>query len=517
MTVAEPAAPDTTDPRAGTGGDQPVPHYRVAVIGSGFGGVGTVIRLRQQGITDVVVLEKAGDVGGTWRDNTYPGCQCDVPSHLYSFSFAPNPDWTRSFAPQPEIQAYLRRVADEHGVRDHVRFNTEVLEARWHAGDQRWILRTNGGNYSADLLVTAHGGLSAPSVPDIPGLDSFEGRVFHSAAWDHDHDLTGERVAVIGTGASAVQIVPHVQRVAGRLDVFQRTAGWVMPRIDRPIPAWRRRLYRRIPATQRLNRALQYVSREAMVMQFVYRPGLARHGEQLALRNLAAQVPDPDLRAKLTPTFTLGCKRILLSNDYYPALTQPNVDLVTEGIRTVGPKGITTADGVEHDLDTIILATGFAATDHPIAHVIHGVGGRSLAEAWKTGQRAHLGVTVPGFPNLFVLMGPNSGLGHSSMVYMLESQINYVTSCIEQMDRYGIGAVDVKPSAAIGFEDEMQRRLATTVWNSGGCGSWYLDADGKNKTMWPGFTFEYRRRTRRFRLSLHHTLDRRPVSIPRAR
>jgi cation diffusion facilitator CzcD-associated flavoprotein CzcO len=514
MTVADlpsstPAAPPVAADHPG-----PLPHHRVAVIGSGFGGIGTVIRLQQRGITDVVVFEKAGDVGGTWRDNTYPGCQCDVPSHLYSFSFAPNPDWSRSFATQPEIQAYLRRIVDEHGVRDRIRFHHEVVDTSWQPGDQRWLVRTTGGDCTADILVTAHGGLSAPSVPDLPGLDTFAGTVFHSAAWDHDHDLTGERVAVVGTGASAVQIVPHVQARAGHLSVFQRTAGWVMPRLDRPVPAARRALYRRVPLTQKLNRLVQYVSREAMVVLFVYRPALGRRAERLALDHLRQKVADPDLRARLTPTFSFGCKRILLSNEYYPALTQPNVEVVTEGIDSIGPTGVTTADGVTHELDTLILATGFSVTNHPIAHVIHGLGGQSLADAWAAGQRAYLGITVPRFPNLFALMGPNTGLGHSSIVFMLESQINYLIDAIEQMDRYGIGAVDVKPAAAVGFEREMQDRLGPSVWSSGGCRSWYLDAEGRNTTMWPGFTFEYRRRTRRFKLSRYLTTPRHPARVP---
>jgi cation diffusion facilitator CzcD-associated flavoprotein CzcO len=486
----------------------PVPHHRVAVIGAGFGGIGTVIKLRERGIRDVVVFERAGDVGGTWRDNTYPGCQCDVPSHLYSFSFAPNPDWSRSFATQPEIQAYLQRVVDDHGVRDHIRFGHEVLDARWLPGDQRWALRTAGGEHTADILVSAHGGLSAPSVPDLPGLDTFEGTVFHSAAWDHDHDLRGERVAVIGTGASAVQIVPKIQPLVAHLDVFQRTPAWVLPRLDNPVPDRRRARYRRYPALQALTRLSQYVSREAMVPVLTRRPALGRRLERIALGHLHSQVTDPDLRERLTPAFSLGCKRILLSNDYYPALTRPNAELVTSGIRAVGPKGITTDDGVTHELDTIVLATGFAATDHPIADVIHGVGGRSLRDAWAEGMRAYLGITVPGFPNLFTLMGPNTGLGHSSIVYMLESQIAYLAGALDAIDQHGLGVLDVRPSAAESFNEEMQERLSRSVWNAGGCASWYLDADGRNTVMWPGSTFEYRLRTRRFRLGPYHTATR---------
>jgi cation diffusion facilitator CzcD-associated flavoprotein CzcO len=502
-------APDLrADPGPGGG---PVPHHRVAVIGAGFGGIGTVILLRRIGVTDVVVFERAGDVGGTWRDNTYPGCQCDIPTSLYSFSFAPNADWTRTYAPQPEIQAYLRQVADEHHVRRHVRFHHEVLDARWQPGERRWAIRTSGGDHTADVLVSAHGGLSHPSVPDLAGLDTFAGASFHSGAWDAGHDLRGERVAVIGTGASAVQIVPHVQAAAGHLSVFQRTPGWVLPRPDRPITPRRRDLFRRMPWLQRIDRAGTYLSHEAAVVFFAYRPELGDRIAKVGLAHLRRQVGDPDLRARLTPTFTPGCKRLLLSNDYYPALTRPNVDLVTAGIRSIGPAGITTDDGVEHELDTIILATGFAVTDHPITGVIHGLGGRSLRDAWAAGQRGYLGLTVPGFPNLFTLMGPNTALGHSSIVYMLESQIAYLASCLQQMDRLGLGVVDVSPSVAAAFDDEMQRRLGRSVWNTGGCQSWYLDEQGRNTTMWPGFTFAYRHRTRRFDLDRYHALPARPA------
>jgi cation diffusion facilitator CzcD-associated flavoprotein CzcO len=481
-----------------------VPHHRVAVIGAGFGGVGTLIRLRQRGITDAVAFERAAELGGTWRDNSYPGCQCDVPSHLYSFSFAPNPDWSRSFALQPEIQAYLRRTADEHGVQHQIRTGHEVLDARWVPGAQRWALRTSGGDHTADVVVSAHGGLSAPSIPQLAGLDTFGGTVFHSARWNHDHDLRGERVAVIGTGASAIQIVPHVARDAAHLSVFQRSAPWVLPRIDRPIPARRRALYRQIPAAQKLNRLAQYLGRETMVPVLTRRPALGRRLERIALTHLHQQVDDADLRERLTPQFALGCKRILLSNDWYPALTRPDVSLVTSGIEQVDAAGITTADGTHHDLDTIILATGFAATDHPIAAVLHGTGGRSLRDAWQAGMAAHLGLSVPGFPNLFLLMGPNTGLGHSSIIYMLESQIAYIVDALVRMERSGIGVLDVRRSVAERFSAEMQRRLTRSVWSSGGCGSWYLDAEGRNPTMWPGFTFEYRHRTRRIDLADHH-------------
>lgn len=513
-TLAGTVGPLTT---AGPGGERPprVPHHRVAVIGAGFGGIGTVIRLRREGITDVVVFEKAGDVGGTWLANRYPGCQCDVPSHLYSFSFAPNPDWSRTFATQPEIEAYLRRVVDEHRVRPHVRFHHEVLDARWSPGERRWAIRTTGGDHTADVLVSAHGGLSHPSTPELEGLERFAGAVFHSAAWDEGHDLDGSRVAVIGTGASAVQIVPSIQPRVRHLSVFQRTPGWVFPRFDRPVPARRRALFRRVPALQRANRAWQYVTREALIVAFT-RPALAGRLRDGALAHLHRQVADPDLRARLTPTFTPGCKRLLLSNEYFPALCRPNVSLVTEGIASIDADGIVDGEGRHHDLDTIILATGFAATEHPIEGIIHGLGGRTLRDARAAGGSTLLGINAPGFPNLFLLMGPNTGLGHTSIVYMLEAQIDYVASCLAAMDRHHLDALDVRPAAADAFDREMQARLATTVWNSGGCRSWYLGADGRNPTMWPGFTFEYRLRTRQVRLSRYRVLAHRaPVPVTR--
>jgi cation diffusion facilitator CzcD-associated flavoprotein CzcO len=368
----------------------PLPEsVEIVVVGTGFAGLATAMRLREQGRRDFVVLERAGDVGGTWRDNSYPGCACDVPSHLYSFSFAPNPDWTRSFSPQPEIQAYLQRTARERGVLPHVHLHTEVLGARWDEATTSWHVRTSRGSLTARVLVVGAGALSEPSIPPLAGLDSFEGTVFHSASWDHDRDLTGERVAVIGTGASAIQFVPHVQRQASRLTLFQRTAPWVMPRHDHPIGRLRRAVYRRFPVAQRLSRAGIYCGRETWVLGFSGRTPLMRAAELQARRHLERQVPDPGLREKLTPHFRLGCKRVLLSNDYYPALSQPNAEVVTDRIVEVKPSAVVTAgeDGslTEHPADTIIFGTGFRVTDQPMAERIVGRDGRSLAEHWEAG------------------------------------------------------------------------------------------------------------------------------------
>ena len=470
---------------------------RVLIIGSGFAGLGMAVRLKQAGLHDVIVLERAGQVGGTWRDNTYPGAACDVPSHLYSFSFAPNPDWSRSFSPQPEIQAYLERVATDSGVRSQIRFHHEVLGAEWSEPDRRWRVRTTGGAFEADILVSATGALSDPAVPALPGLDRFEGTVFHSARWRHDHDLTGQRVAVVGTGASAIQFVPQIQPRVGHLTVFQRTPPWILPRWDRPFRPAERWAFRHLPAVQRLARAGIYWSREQMVAGFVVAPNLMRVAERMARRHLERSVPDPALRARLTPDYRIGCKRILISNDYLPALTQPNVSLVASGLAEVRERSVVAADGTEHPADTIIFGTGFHVTDIPVADRITGRGGVSLKERWRDGMKAYKGTAVAGFPNLFLLVGPNTGLGHSSQVFMIESQIAYVLDAIGYLERTG-QVVEVREEAETAWDAGVQRAMGRTVWTTGGCASWYLDEAGRNTTLWPGSTWRFRRRTARF-------------------
>ncbi len=385
--------------------DGPARHVHMAIVGSGFAGLGMAIRLKQQGIEDFLVLERADDVGGTWRDNHYPGCQCDVPSHLYSFSFAPNPTWSRTFSRQPEIQAYLRRCAEDAGVMPHVRFGHAVTGAAWDENAQLWRIDTAGGPFTARMLVAAPGPLSEPSVPSIPGIGRFEGKVFHSAQWDHDHDLDGERVAVIGTGASAIQFVPRIQPRVGRLHLFQRTPAWIMPHPDRPISRLERRVYRAFPAAQRLMRAGIYWARETFVFGFLHRR-LMRMPQRIARHHLRSQVADPQLRAKLTPDYQIGCKRILMSNDFYPSLCEPNVEVVTDGVREVRESSIVDAAGVEREVDTIIFGTGFQVAKMPIAERVRGRDGLLLADAWRDGMQAHLGTTVAGFPNLFIVPGP---------------------------------------------------------------------------------------------------------------
>jgi len=475
-----------------------VTDVKIAIVGSGFAGLGLAIGLRERGVRDFVVLERAGEVGGTWRDNTYPGAACDVPSHLYSFSFAPNPDWSRSFSAQPEIQAYLQGCAGRFGVRPHLRLHHELTGARWDDGDARWHLETTGGRFRVRILVSATGALSDPSVPDLPGLDAFEGTAFHSARWDHDHDLTGERIAVIGTGASAIQFVPEIQPRAARLTVFQRTPPWVVPRWDRAFTPAERWLFRHVPATQRLARSGIYWARESYVLGFAYNPRYMAVAERLARRHLHRQVADPELRARLTPGYRIGCKRILISNDWYPALTRPNVDLVADAVVGVTARSVVTRSGDEIPVDTIIFGTGFHVTDIPAAARIRGRDGATLKEHWRGGMHAHRGSTVPGFPNLFLLVGPNTGLGHSSQVFMIEAQIAYVMDALRSFDERGADVVEVRPEAEAAWNDRIRTAMRSTVWNSGGCRSWYLDDRGRNTTLWPGFTFRFRRATERF-------------------
>ena len=472
-------------------------HYHIAIVGAGFSGIGMAIKLREASEHDFVLLERAGDIGGTWRDNTYPGCRCDVPSHLYSFSFAPNPNWASTFSSQPEILEYLRACAQRYDVMPHVRLHHELEGADWDEERQLWKLETSQGALTAEVLIAAQGFLSQPSIPDVPGLESFQGTSFHSATWDHDHDLTGERVAVIGTGASAIQLVPAVQPRVGRLHIFQRTAPWVVPHPNRGLSRYERAVYRMFPPAQLAMRAGIYWARESLVLQFRHRR-FGKLVERMALRHLREQVPDPGLRAKLTPSYAMGCKRILPTNEWYPTLTRPNVELVTDGIREVRPRSIVTDDGTEREIDTIIFGTGFHVTDIPIAHRIRGRDGRSLAAAWDGSPEAYKGTSVAGYPNLFFLVGPNTGLGHSSIVFMIEAQIAYVMEALRMMRRRGARTLEVRAAAQAAYNAEVQRMTRGTVWVNGGCASWYIDRNGRNSTLWPTFTWPFRKRLRRF-------------------
>jgi cation diffusion facilitator CzcD-associated flavoprotein CzcO len=473
-------------------------HVKVGILGAGFGGLGTAIRLKQEGTDDFVIWERHEDVGGTWWANSYPGCQCDVPSHLYSFSFAPNPGWTRTYPLQPELRDYLRGCVERFGLRDRLRLGCEVTGAEWDEDASLWRVETNEGEYTAEALVVALGPLSEPSIPDLPGLADFEGDVFHTGAWDHDVDLTGKRVAVVGTGASAIQVVPRIQPVVDSLTVFQRTPPWVVPHGDRPIRPRERALYRRFPALQRLARGGIYCMRELLVPGLAYEPRIMGIVERIARKHLEQQVPDPELRRRLTPDYAIGCKRILPSNTWYGAITQPNTEVVTSGVGSVRPGAVVSTAGDVRDVDAIIFATGFYVTDIPVAARVRGVGGTRLSDVWDGSPQAYRGTTVAGFPNFFLLVGPNTGLGHNSIVFMIEAQLAYVLDALRTLRGTGVRRLEVRKEAQDAYNERVQQRLARTVWNTGGCTSWYIDRKGRNSTIWPDFTWRYWHAMRRF-------------------
>ena len=485
-------------------------HVDVAIVGSGFAGIGMGHRLKEAGMHDFAILERGEDVGGTWWWNSYPGCQCDIPSHLYSFSFALNPDWTRTYSMQEEIHRYLRGCAERFGLLPHVRFGHEVKKAAWNDEEGRWDLDTTAGPLTARVLIGGQGGLSEPRIPAIPGREDFEGPSFHSAQWDHSVDLRGKRVAVLGTGASAIQIVPSIQPEVERLFVFQRTPPWVMPHSDRPTTRVERAVYRRFPALQRFVRNAVYSVREVVTPGFTRNTWPLSLLERRAQMHLRSQVKDPELREKLTPDYRIGCKRILPSDKWYPAIQEENVEVVTAGIAGVTARGIRTADGAEHEVDVIVYATGFHVTEIPFGKRVVGREGKALSEIWDGSPQAYKGTTVPGFPNLFFVLGPNTGLGNNSIIYMIESQIAYVMDALRTMTRDGLHAVEVKPEAHDFWNHAIQRRMPPTVWNSGGCSSWYIDRNGKNTTIWPDFTWRYRRLTRQFDVAAYATEPVRP-------
>ncbi|GAC1662039.1 MAG: NAD(P)/FAD-dependent oxidoreductase [Ktedonobacteraceae bacterium] len=475
----------------------PTRYVHIVILGTGFAGVGMAIQLKQHGYTDFIVLEKATESGGTWRDNTYPGCACDVPSHLYSFSFALNPRWSHAYSSQWEIQEYLHTCMERFGILPHIQWNSELQNATWHEDEQRWHVTTSQGTLTTDILILGNGPLSEPSLPSIKGIKDFAGTLFHSARWRHDYDLQGKRVAVIGTGASAIQFVPRIQPQVEHITLFQRTPPWVLPRMDHPIAAWQQTLFRILPITQRAIRSVIYWQRELFAAGFVYRQNMLKEGIKVAQEHLERQVPDPILRAKLTPTYVLGCKRVLISDDFYPAVSQPNVEVITEHIREVRAQSIVTEDGKEHEVDTIICATGFHVTDAQLPQRIHGRDGMALGDIWSPDPHAYLGTTVAGFPNMFLLIGPNTGVGHTSMVFMIESQVAYILDCLRTMKQRALQTVEVRAEREEVFNTEIQQRMQGTVWVSG-CTSWYLDKHGRNTAIWPGFTFEFRRRTKHF-------------------
>ena len=500
----------------------------VLIIGAGFSGLCVARGLRRRGFS-FRVLERAGDVGGTWRDNTYPGCACDIPSPLYSYSFAQRAGWTRLFPRQPEILDYLREFAGRRGLLEHIRFGAEVTGARWDERAGTWtVTSADGGRHVARAVVSAIGALAVPSVPALPGLDTFAGPTMHSATWDHDLDLSGKRVAVIGTGASAIQFVPQIVDRVAHLTLFQRTPPWVVPKLDAPFSD-RRRLLRRFPPYRWYDRARMFWIHEARRKGFTdaanatsaagsaaadsaavdsAASGRGTPGEsmvvaeRLARSQLRRQVPDPELRAALTPDYAIGCKRLLISSDYYPALSRPNATVTTSGISEVRPDRLVTEDGAEHPADVIIFATGFD-TQHGLAAVpVVGRRGLDLERRWRDGLEAYLGTTVSGFPNYFVMMGPNSGLGHNSQIFMIEAQARYTVSCLATMRRRRVRSVEVRPEVERAYNTWVQGRLAGSVWQSGGCRSCYQHArTGRNTLLWPSSTIEFWRRTHRARLS----------------
>jgi cation diffusion facilitator CzcD-associated flavoprotein CzcO len=472
-------------------------HHPIVIVGAGFAGIGMSIKLREEGFEDILVLERADQLGGTWRDNTYPGCACDTASHLYSFSFAPNPDWSRAYAPQPEILSYLRRIAQEHDVERQIRFNSELLEARWDDKRKLWALDTSSGKLTADVLISAIGPFGDPAMPAIPGLESFEGATFHSARWDHDHDLKGERVAVLGTGASAIQAIPEVQPEADRLLVFQRTPAWILPRFDRPIGEGERKLLRRLPAFRKWMRAWIYLAVEGFgSINFIDRRFIHFY-QAIARWHLRRQVTDPELREKLTPEYAIGCKRVLVSDNYLPTFMQPNVDLITEPIAEVRERSIVTIDGVEHQIDTIIFGTGFDLPSRQVERV-RGRDGRSIAEVYAERPQSYYGVTVNGFPNLFTTLGAFSAAGNQSALYILEAQFAYIVDALRTMRRDGARVIEVRSEVQDKFVTEAEERSRDTVWLTGGCKSYYTTPDGRNSGLWPDWSFKYRRRTRSF-------------------
>ncbi len=465
------------------------------IVGAGFSGLCAGIQLKRAGIQDFVILEKADRVGGTWRENTYPGAACDIPSHLYSYSFEPNAGWSRAYGGQAEILAYLEHCADKYSLRPHLKFGQHVDSAHFDEATGTWHVATAAGErFEARALLLGNGALHLPALPDIPGLDSFRGKRFHSAQWDHDYDLTGKRVAVIGTGASAIQFVPQIAPKVSHLDVYQRTPPWIVPKRDRTISSAEQWLFEHVPATHWLRRAGLYWALESRVVGFATAGRINRVIEQVARYYLRKSVPDPALRERVTPAYRFGCKRVLISNDWYPTLQRDNVDLITDRIEAITPRGVRTAAGVEREVDALILGTGFRVTEYISAIRITGRAGLDLNEEWRRSLRNYLGISVSGFPNLFLLMGPNTGLGHNSMIFMIEAQARYAANALRALRDRDLAFIDVLPSAEQAFRAELAAKLKNTVWSSG-CTSWYQTPDGE-VFLWPGATFDYWWRTR---------------------
>jgi cation diffusion facilitator CzcD-associated flavoprotein CzcO len=468
---------------------------RIGIVGAGFGGIGMAVKLKQAGFYDFTIFERGDSVGGVWRANTYPGAACDVPSHLYSFSFAPGHRWSRRYAPQQEIRDYLEEVTDEFGLRPKLRLGTEVVSASFDEAGGRWEVQTGAGeSESFDLLVTACGQLTNPAVPRIEGLEDFEGHVFHSADWDHDHDLRGERVAVIGTGASAIQFVPEIAPLVSQLDIYQRSAPWILPKSDRPYAAWEQRLFRRAPSRVALSRLGLFGFFEVATYAFTGSDWVMAPFQRLADSYRHRELPDPELCRKATPDYEMGCKRVLFTSDWYPTLRRPNVELICGAVERLTAGGVVAADGVERPADTIIWGTGFESHDFVAPMEIHGLEGRELNEVWAERPEAYLGTVVKGFPNLFVLYGPNTNHGSGSVPFTLECQMGYAVDAARRIRDGGLRYLTVRPETQAAWRQEMAERSRPTKWIQGGCDSWYINGEGVNTNNWPGPWLEFKRR-----------------------
>ena len=468
------------------------------IIGAGFSGIAMGISLKRAGIGRFLILDEGSEPGGTWRDNTYPGAACDVESHLYSYSFAPNPAWSRTFSPQSEILEYINSCTRKFELDGHFRFRTRVASAQWHEDLALWETRTaDGTSFRSRALIVATGGLSRPALPDLTGIESFEGRKFHSARWPQETLAPETRVGVIGTGASAVQIIPQLAGRVQNLHVFQRTAHWVLPKLDGRVSLFEKKLLAAMPLLTRAIRLLQYIRHESLVLGFIRIPGALRIGEWFGHRHIKSSIPDPELRRRLTPSFRMGCKRILLSNDYYPALLKPGVTLETQPIDCITPKGVRLKDGTVRPLDVLIFATGFNASEAGPPFPIAGRDGHTLAKDWSEGASAYRGTTLPGYPNAFMVVGPNTGLGHSSMLLMIEAQVEYISQAVQKTLRIPRQSMEVRTEAHDHYQNWLSQRLKGTIWNTG-CQSWYLTRDGRNTTLWPGTTWGFMRMMRRF-------------------
>lgn len=475
--------------------------FSIVITGTGFSGICVGIQLKKAGFDNFTIVEKASDVGGTWRDNTYPGAACDVKSNLYSYSFEPNPNWTREYSPQQEILDYTKHCVKKYDLTKHILFNWEVKSAIYHEDSAQWeLINTKKEKLFSNVVVFGNGPLHLPSIPDIKGIKEFKGTVFHSAQWNHDYDLNGKNVCVIGTGASAIQFVPEIQPKAKRLFLMQRTAPWVLPKPDGEFSHTQHTLFEKLPLTQRLSRDFIYYLNEAQVVGMIYNENILKLGETIGKRHINKYIKDPELRKKLTPNYRLGCKRVLLSNNYYQALAQPNLEVITEGIDKFTKDSVVTKDGKSYQIDAVILGTGFHVADSFQYYDVRGKGGITFQKAFENGPEAYYGSTVHNFPNMFMMLGPNTGLGHNSMIYMIESQTNYVVDAVQKMMQQNIKSIEVRKEVQDKFNAEIQRKLQGTVWQSG-CKSWYVSESGKNHTVWPGFTLEFRNRTKKINLN----------------